>query len=97
MILQRRKDCVISLKLIVTSVTGRQLFHQRVYVERTVLETGVASAVIYFNKGMQGLIPVFKELGMEMPGHYTLKGLQQSDVSRVKEMNRKSLEPVKKR
>jgi len=26
---------------------------KHVYIERTVLETGVASAVIYFNQGMQ--------------------------------------------
>jgi len=70
---------------------------KRVYVERTVLETGVASAVIYFNKGMQGLIPVFKELGMEIPGHYTLKGLQHSDVSRASEKKTKKTESNKKR
>ena len=55
------------------------------FLERTVLESGVASAVLYINKGMQGLVPVSKDLDMEMSGYYTLKELGQSDVFRVEE------------
>ena len=33
-----------------------------VYVGRTVLEIGTASAVINFNEGFQGMIKVFKNL-----------------------------------
>ena len=40
-----------------------------VYVRRTVLEIGTASAVINFSKGFQGMLKDFKELGIN-PGEY---------------------------
>jgi len=56
----------------------------------------VASAIISFNEGIQGLTKVFRSMNIE-PGYYTIKRLQVADVSRVQEMNRKSTELEKNR
>ena len=55
-----------------------------------------SSAVICFNEGSQGLLPIYPKIGIE-PGKYTVQGLRNVDVKRVTDMNKKSAEPAKKR
>ena len=69
---------------------------KRVYVGNTTFKTAVASAVIAYNEGKKGLLPVFEKLGIE-PGHYTNIGFEKADVKRVMESNRKASETEKKR
>ena len=59
-------------------------------------KTAVASAVISFNDGAKGLLPVFDQLGIE-PGHYTMKGFTRVDLERIKQSDRKSTDGVKVR
>jgi hypothetical protein len=69
---------------------------KRVLTGKDSLEMAAASAVICFNEGSQGLLPIYSKIGI-VPGKYTLKGLLNIDVKRVREMNKKSAELVKKR
>ena len=68
---------------------------KRIYVGRSTLEMGVGSAVINFNDGGLGLIPVFESAGID-PGYYTRFGLKDLDKTRITEMNRKTSEWTKK-
>ena len=63
---------------------------------KTTLDIGVASTVLSFKDGAQGLLPVFSKMGIE-PGHFTSRGLKTADATRIKSMNLKNTEPVKKR
>jgi len=58
-------------------------------VTRKVLDIGVASAVINYNDGLGGIRKVFDRLGLS-PGSYMISGSWRKDVSRVKNMARKS-------
>lgn len=69
---------------------------KRVYVGRQTVETGVASAVIAFNDGGQGLLPVFELLGIN-PGLFTINGLSTKDADRIKIMNKKETDGTKQR
>lgn len=69
---------------------------KRVYVGNSVFKTAVASAVIAFNDGAQGLLPVFTNLGVEC-GFYTTEGCKKSDIQRVKQSDHKSTTKVKQR
>lgn len=67
---------------------------KRVYSNRTTLEIAVASAVISFNEGEQGLSSVFEKLHIPV-GHYYSKGLHNIDITRMHHMNRKSIDSRK--
>ena len=56
----------------------------------------VASAVLRYNDGVRGLLPVLTEVGIDY-GHFTLTACARTDICRVKTMNQKSSEPAKKR
>ena len=66
-----------------------QKYPKRVYVGRITLEVGVASAVISYNDGTKGLLPVYNKMGIT-PGYFILSGMHLSDTERVKEMDKKS-------
>ena len=68
---------------------------KRVYVGRNIVEIGVSSAVINFNDGNLGLLPVFEKLGIDC-GHSTHVSLRETDKDRIYEMNRKSSDSGKK-
>ena len=53
-----------------------------VYVWRTVLEKGTALAVINFNERFQGMLEVFKELGIN-PGEYCVNFCEKKDSNRI--------------
>ena len=74
----------------------RQRIPQRVYVGNNTFKTAVASAVISFNDGAQGLLPVFDRLGIE-PCYYTMEGCTKADLERIKQSYRKSADEVKAR
>ena len=67
-----------------------------VYVGCAVLERGTASAVINFNQGFQGMLKVFKELGIN-PGKYCVKFCQQKYSNRIQLMERKATPACKQR
>jgi hypothetical protein len=69
---------------------------KRVYIGNDVFKTAVASAVIAYNDGAQGLLPVFNKLGIEI-GYFTKEGLRKSDIHRVKQSEKKSTSSVKQR
>ena len=60
------------------------------------MKTAVASAVISFNDGAKGLLPVFEKLGIE-PGFYTIHGCAKADLDRISQANRKSTDATKAR
>ena len=60
-----------------------------VYVGRTVLEIGTASAVINFNERFQGMLKVFKELGIKT-GEYCVNFCEKKDSNRIQLMERKA-------
>ena len=62
---------------------------KRVYVGNSTFKTAGASAVISFNNGAEGLLPVFDQLGIE-PGCYTMKGCARAYLERIKQSDRKS-------
>ena len=55
---------------------------KRVYVGRNIVEIGVSSAVINFNDGSLGLLPVFEKLGIDC-GHSTHVSLRETDKDRI--------------
>ena len=67
-----------------------------VYVGRTVLEIGAASAVISFNEGFQGMLKVFKELGIN-PGEYCITFCEKEDSNRIQLMEKKATPACKQR
>ena len=69
---------------------------KRVYVGNSVFKTAVASAVIAFNDGSQGLLPLFERFGIDC-GYFTTEGSKKSDSSRIKLCNRKSTDKEKLR
>ena len=69
---------------------------KRVHVNLLTLEIAVASSVLSFNDGQQGLIEVFKKLFIAV-GDHCLQGMQKTDQLRVKHMNIKSSERGKMR
>ena len=68
---------------------------KRVYVGRSTLEMCVASAVLSYNDGGQGLLPVYGKVGIE-PGYFATIGLKKLDKKCILEMNRKSSEVTKR-
>ena len=66
-----------------------------VFVGKTILEIGVASAVLSFNEGENGLLKVFNELNIN-PGYYSCIAIHRSDVKRISNMNEKCSEKSKK-
>ena len=67
---------------------------KRVYVGNSIFKTAVASAVISFNDGANGLLPVFEKIGIEC-GFFTTDGFNNSDINRIIQCNRKSSDSVK--
>ena len=65
-----------------------------IYVGRTTLTMGVASAVISFNDGAYGIQNVLKEYGMEV-GRYCSDFCMSRDSKRIKEMAPKSSDRTK--
>ena len=58
------------------------------FVART-LEVAIASAVIHFNEGGNGMLQVFHNRGIAQ-GHFTIQGYAKFDQARIKLMNRKA-------
>ena len=56
---------------------------KRVYVGRITLEVGVASAVISYNDGTKGLLPVYNKMGITS-GYIILSGMHLCDTERVR-------------
>ena len=69
---------------------------KRIYVGNSVLKTAVASAVICYNDGVQGTLPVLTKLGIEH-GFFTDDSCRKAGILRVKQANRKSTNKVKLR
>ena len=69
---------------------------KRIYVGNSVLKTAVASAVICYNDGVQGALPVLTKLGIEH-GFFTADACRKANICRVKQANRKSPSKVKQR
>ena len=67
-----------------------------VYVGRSTIEIAVASAVLYFNDGGQGILEVFKNLGLNI-GYFTCQGLWKKNEKRVKKIEIKSSEKGQKK
>ena len=65
------------------------------HVERAVVEIALASAIINFNNGVQGLLPVFEKCNVE-PGYFTQSSLKVDHV-RVKQMKIKSKNTIENR
>ena len=59
------------------------------YVGDGVLETGTAWDVITFNEGFQGMLKVFKELGINL-GEYCVNICEEKDSNRIQLMERKA-------
>ena len=68
---------------------------KNIYVQRNVLEMGVASAVINFNDGNCGILNVFINAGMET-GYFTKSFYIKKDETRIQRMNKKTNEQTKK-
>ena len=69
---------------------------KRVHVERTVIEIALASAIINFNIGVQGLLPVFEKRNVA-PGYFTTQSSINVVYVRVKQMEIKSTDATKNR
>ena len=69
---------------------------KRVHVGNSTFKAAVASAVISFNDGAKGLLPVFYQLGIE-PGNYTIEGCIRVDLECIKQSDHKSADGVKAR
>ena len=67
-----------------------------VFVGRTTLELGVASAIISFNNGLGGVVKVFSELNIS-PGKYTDEHCLEKDHDRINLMESKSTHSIKQR
>jgi hypothetical protein len=59
-------------------------------------KTAVASAVIAYNDGAQGLLPVSNKLGIEI-GNFTKECLRKLDIRRVKQSEKKLTSLLKQR
>ena len=66
-----------------------------IYVGRTTLAMGVASAVISFNDGACGILNIMKEYGLEV-GKYCSDFCVSCDTKRIKEMDCKSTDHTKR-
>ena len=69
---------------------------KQTFVSKATVQMAVNSAVINFNNGFTGLKSVFQEVGLRI-GHYTAKGFKVKDQERIRIMNRKSTDKVKRR
>ena len=69
---------------------------KRVHVGYSTFKTADVSAVISFNDGAKGLLPVFDQLGIE-PGYYAIEGCTGVDLERIKQSDCKSIDGVKER
>ena len=69
---------------------------KNVYVQRSVLEMGVSSAVINYNDGACGILNVIKNANMEI-GYFTKKFCENKDKNRIEQMNNKTTEMTKAR
>ena len=69
---------------------------KRIYVGNSVLKTVVESAVICYDDGVQGTLPVLTKLGIEH-GFSTVDACRKADICRVKHANRQSTNKVKQR
>ena len=69
---------------------------KRVHCNRATLEIAVASSVISFNVGQEGLRKVFDKLFI-LPGHYCLKGFKKYDSTCAVHKDRKTSDTGKKR
>ena len=67
-----------------------------IFVGRTTLEIGVASAVINFNDGISGVLKVLKNFKIE-PGRNCIAYCTQNDNNRIRNMESKSTAEVKQR
>ena len=67
---------------------------QNIYVERNVLEMGVASAVINFNDGNCGILNVFTNDGMQAV-YFTKMFCLKKDESRIQRMDKKTNKQTK--
>ena len=64
-----------------------------VFVGRSTLEMGVASAVISFNDGQSGILKVMENLSMN-PSENCIRYCNERDNTRIKEMEKKSTPEV---
>ena len=71
-------------------------YPKRLYIGKSTFKTAAASAIISFNDGSKGLLPVFDQLGIE-PGYYTMEGCTRVDLECIKQSDRKSTDGVKAR
>ena len=55
---------------------------KRVHVEKTVVEIALSSAIISFNNGVQGLLPVLEKCNVA-PGYFTTQISQNVDYARI--------------
>ena len=69
---------------------------KRVYVKRSTLEMGVNAAVLEFNEGANSLSRVIQQYSIE-DGIFMTAGSDKKNKSRVKSMENKALEKVRKR
>ena len=67
-----------------------------IFVNRTVLEISVSSAIIDFNDGKIGLCKVTENLGL-LPGHCMLQQCHSLDIKRIRNSEIKTSEKSKKR
>ena len=67
-----------------------------VFVGRTTLELGFATAIISFNDGLGSVVKVFSELNI-LPGKYTEEHCLEKDNDRINLMKRKSTDSIKQR
>ena len=67
---------------------------KRLYFGNGVFKTVVASAIIAYNDGAQGLRPVFNKLDIDNQ-YFTKEGLRKSDIQHVKQSEKKSTSSVK--
>ena len=69
---------------------------KNVYVSRNIIEIGVASAVLEFNNGTQGIKKVYENAGLHF-GKFITAACKKKDKSRISIMTHKSSDSVKKR
>lgn len=67
-----------------------------VYISKKVLEIGVYSAIIEFNDGRSGLIPLMKLLGLPISSYLTTS-FKNRDCERINKIGKKSTEKGKQR
>ena len=69
---------------------------KNVYVSRNIIEIGVASAVLEFNNGTQGIRKVYENAGLHL-GKFIAAACKKKGKSRISIMTHKSSDSVKKR